>query len=270
MVQGVGAVLLITCFYTAWIHQNTALLWQREGVLSEASLQRANLQVNNYKHTWKGESITVLSSEAQLLQQLSTAAAISSQVRGAAGHEHCPGARGERHRALGLNPPLCLPGIGIYYLFSLLTSHWSWHSMSTAFRNRMWDTRRSVYVLFMITKSVYRKPHMDAVSEFQWRPWVWFCFFFPLRFWTGSIRQACDFAQRCTVSFWVQSQHISWALLVLHHVLSLRIGYHLCSLLSTSCLEPALMPYHCNWEQLHPSGLTKVWGWGALLMGQVL
>lgn len=70
------------------------------------------------------------------------------------------------------------PGTEIYYVFPLLTSHWSWHPMSTAFRNRMRDTRRSVYVLFMITKSVYRKPHMDAVSEFQWRSWASFCFFF--------------------------------------------------------------------------------------------
>lgn len=104
------------------------------------------------------------------------------------------------------------PGTEIYYVFPLLTSHWSWHPMSTAFRNRMRDTRRSVYVLFMITKSVYRKPHMDAVSEFQWRSWAsfWF-FFFPLRFWTGLIRQVCDFAQRYTVSSWVHPQHISRA-----------------------------------------------------------
>lgn len=52
---------------------------------------------------------------------------------------------------------------------SPLTSHWIWHPMSTAFRNRMQDTRNSVYVLLFITIPDYRKPHVDAVPEFQLR-----------------------------------------------------------------------------------------------------
>lgn len=93
-------------------------------------------------------------------------------------------------------PPL--PWVWIYHAFSLgecnlhpdytsplSTSHQSWHPMSTAFRNRMWDTRDAVPVLFITVIPVYRKAHLDAVPGFQWRSWV-FGFFTQLLNWVDK------------------------------------------------------------------------------------
>lgn len=63
------------------------------------------------------------------------------------------------------------PGACNRLCISPLTSHWSWHPMSTTFRNRMWDTRNSAYVLLFITIPDYKKTHMDAVPEFQLKSW---------------------------------------------------------------------------------------------------
>lgn len=123
------------------------------------------------------------------------------------------------------------------YRSPLSTSHQSWHPVSIAFRNRMWDTRDAVHVLFTIVIPAYRKAHLDAVPGFQWRSWV-----FSLSFWTELIRKACDFAQGYSVSSWGQSQHDGKRLMALHWTFSLRIRFSpRCRLsgTSTNALPPA-------------------------------
>lgn len=119
-----------------------------------------------------GEGITGLSAEAQLLPQLDTLDVTRSQKRGAAGHKCCPGLKVKdmepslpwlwTYHALSLGECNLNPS----YTFPLPTSHWSWHPMQTAFRNRVWDTRDAVHVLFIIVIPVYRKAYLDAVPGF--------------------------------------------------------------------------------------------------------
>lgn len=120
------------------------------------------------------------------------------------------------------------PGACNRLCISPLTSHWSWHPMSTTFRNRMLDTRNSVYVLLFITIPDYKKTRMDAVPEFQLRSWGKmghvFLFFFT-QFWSGLVWQVSDFAQGCSVSSWIQPQHNGRRLLALHCAFFLRTGF---------------------------------------------
>lgn len=112
--KGQVLCLWITCCYTT-PHQNTALLWQREGALSKALwMRRADFQTKKHVQT---EVREVKASQCWVVKPSSCCRwthrdAISSQGRGAAGHERCPGAKGERHRAvpaLGQNLPCFLP-----------------------------------------------------------------------------------------------------------------------------------------------------------------
>lgn len=78
--------------------------------------------------------------------------------------------------ALTLNLPCFLPGecnLNPSYTFPPPTSHQSWHPMQTAFRNRVWDTREAVRVLFIIVIPGYRKAYLGAVHAFQRTSWVW-------------------------------------------------------------------------------------------------
>lgn len=160
-----GAVLWIFCFHTSKCRFALSPALNAKGGLSNTRLFAGRAQ--------RGEGIIVLGAEAQLLPQLDLLEVTRSQEKGAAGHKHCPGVE-----VKDVEPPL--PWLWTYHAFSLRegnlnlsytfplpASHQSWHPMQTAFRNRVWDTRDAVHVVFIIVNPIYRKAHLEAVHRFQ-------------------------------------------------------------------------------------------------------
>lgn len=161
------------CFHTS-THQNAGLhcpqLW----------MQRADLQTNN---CLQAELRGVRALQCWVLKPSSchswTQLDVTRSKRGAGGHKCCPGVNVKdmepslswlwTYHAFSLGE--C--NLNFSYTFLLPTSHQSWHPMQTAFRNRVWDTRDAVHVLFILVIPVYRKAYLDAVNGFQRMSQVW-------------------------------------------------------------------------------------------------
>lgn len=151
--------LWITSCYTS-THQNTPLLWQREGAVSKSLwIQRADFQTK--KPHVQTELREVKASQRWVLKP-------SFCCRWTHGMQWAAKTEEQLDMIAVLEPrekntELSLPWVWIYHVFSrgkcnlhtnyrfpLSTSHQTWHKMSPAFRNRLWDTREVVHVLFII------------------------------------------------------------------------------------------------------------------------